>query len=185
MKLDRPEISGLDDRGEALSVLGDGRALRCDGTVVRVAVVHKALGLHAAKQPGILRDFELTPAYVWHLKHALETLDATAQHAETRHSRRFVAAFVKDLETEADSEERLTSSGRDARRPRQHHPAERLEHAASLQSLHHRAEMALAGKDDFRRRGKPLRTIDRRSRTAQVPDGLEHRAHISAAVVDE
>src|SRR2546428_6617372 len=113
MKLDRPEIRGLDDRGEALSVVGDGRALRCDGTVVRVAVVHKAAGLDAAKQPGISRDFELTPAHVRHLEDALETLDATAQHADTRHSWRFVAAFVKCLETEADSEERLTSRGRD------------------------------------------------------------------------
>src|SRR5438128_2490646 len=107
MKLDRREILGIDDRGEALSVVGDGRALRCDGTVVRVAVVHKAAGLHAAKQPGILRDFELTPAHVRHLKHALEAFDATGQYAETRHSRRFVAAFVKDLEAEADAEERF------------------------------------------------------------------------------
>src|SRR5207248_2074885 len=98
MKLDRPEIRGLDDRGEALSVLGNGRALRCDGTVVRVAVVHKAAGLYTAKQLDILRDFELTPAHVRHLKDALEAFDAAAQYAETRHSRRFVAAFVKDLE---------------------------------------------------------------------------------------
>src|SRR5438876_12135221 len=150
MKLDRREILGLDDRGEALSVLGDGRALRRDRTVVRVAIVYKAAGLDAAKQLRITRDFELAPAHVRHLEDALEALDTTAQHAETRHSRSFVAAFVKDLEAEADSEERLTSSGRDARAPRQDHLAERFEHAAILESLHHRAEMALAGKDDFR-----------------------------------
>src|SRR5207248_9463988 len=69
--------------------------------------------------------------------------------------------------------------------PRQETLAERSDHAAILKSLHHGAEMALAGKNDFRGRGKPLRTIDRRSRTAQVPDGLEHRAHVPAAVVDE
>src|SRR6184192_684244 len=200
MKLDRPEIRGLDDRGKALSVVGGGRALRCDGTVVRVAVINKAAGLDAAKQPGILRDFKLTPAHVRHLKDALEAFDATPQHAETRHSRRFVAAFVKDLEAEADSEkglrlerrawnacafaERLASGG-NAGVARQDHPAERLEHAAILKSLHHGAEVTLAGKDDFRRRGKLLRTSDRLSRTAQVPDGLEHRAHVPAAVVDE
>src|SRR5439155_26698430 len=134
------------------------------------------------------------------LKDALEAFDATPQHAETRHSRRFVAAFVKDLETEADSEkglrlerrawnacafaERLASGG-NAGVARQDHPAERLEHAAILKSLHHGAEVTLAGKDDFRRRGKLFRTSDRLSRTAQVPDGLEHRAHVPAAVVDE
>src|SRR6266567_6222971 len=154
MKLDRREILGLDDRGKALTIVGDGRALRRDRTVVRVAIVYKAAGLDAAKQLRITRDFDLAPAHVRHLEDALEALDATAQHAEARHSRRFVAAFVKDLETEADSEERLTSSGRDARRPRQDHLAERFEHAAILESLHHGAEMALAWKNDFRRRGK-------------------------------
>src|SRR5439155_14792062 len=148
VKLDRPEIRGLDDRGEALSVVGDGRALRYDGTIVRVAVVDKAAGLYAAKQPGVFRDFELTPAHVRHLKDALEAFDAAAQHAETRYSRRFVAAFVKRLEAEADSEKRLALSGRDARAPaerlafggrnarvpRQDHLAERLEHTAIVKS---------------------------------------------------
>src|SRR5438876_6269623 len=134
MKLDRPEIRGLDDRGKALSVVGGGRALRCDGTVVRVAVVNKAAGLDAAKQPGILRDFKLTPAHVRHLKDALEAFDATPQHAETRHSRRFVAAFVKDLEAEADSEKGLRLESSAWNLPR---PPRSEEHTSELQSPVH------------------------------------------------
>src|SRR5207248_7921692 len=84
----------------------------------------------------------------------------------------------------ADSEERLAFGG-NAGIPRQDHLAERLEQAAIVKSLHHGAEVTLAGKDDFRRLNKLLRASDRLSRAAQVPDGLEHRAHVPAAVVDE
>ena len=74
--------------------------------------------------------------------------------------------------------------------PRKGFPAakdfpQRRQHFAVREALHHGAEVALPGENDFfgslQRRG----LIDPFGRQAQVLNRLEHRAHISPAVVED
>jgi hypothetical protein len=166
--------------GEADAVLGAADGVAGVGAVDVVAVheVDVGAGFHLGQQRVRRVVLDGVPAHVRHLDPLAgrEMADLRIDPAEPLVFAVLVGPAADQLHAQADAEQRLAGC---------HMGVEGRNHAGAAQVLHGFLEGADAGDDDAVTGGHRFGRADQLGLLADLGEGIEHRAQVAHAVVDD